>query len=169
MIELLTNFNSMCCGADNCDVDSSSFPIDPPGKRGLPVSRVIPDVTRVKRTNPFERRADCSFKSNGGDKSVLTYGEQVRISQPVNCGQTDCTDGVDVTIESSTSNSFGASVEVGGELLKAITASVSFTYEHTTEHSASFSTKFTGSRPAGSEGYVSFLPRIECTTSSHSM
>lgn len=85
----------MCCGAEACKVGAGDFPDQPPSKR-----ESIRDVTEIKRTSPLQhKRAECVWHSPD-KKSVITYGEQKRVSAEINCGEVDCHDAVEVRVYS---------------------------------------------------------------------
>ncbi|KAF2201914.1 hypothetical protein GQ43DRAFT_17407 [Delitschia confertaspora ATCC 74209] len=161
---------AMCCG-DACTVEAGDFPTKP-SKRSLPISKssaVRPrDVTQIKRSPPFSRpfkRDDCAFKpSNGETNAVITYGQQVRVTSLLDCqSTTECTDGVSFSYSQSTTNTFGVSTELGGSLFEILSASISFSYEHSETEEKSYETTYSGTRPAGSKGYITFTPKMECS------
>ena len=143
----------MCCSPETCEV---------PIGRSTEANSVR-DVTQIKRSSPFaEKRAACTYESV--DKTaIITYGEQRRVSPVVNCGAVDCTDSIAISFTQTFSTSFSITTELGATILEVISASVSMSTTWTQETSTTVETAYEGSRPAGSSGYITFQPRLECT------
>lgn len=156
----------MCCGQEACAVAQKDDPFSSPSKRETSSASVVRDVTAVKRASPFHRlhKRDCGFELSGDDKSTtVKYGDQRKITNEVICeADVDCTDGVEISYSESVTNTFGVEASLGGELFKALSLSVSFTYEYSIEKGTEFTGKYDGARPKGSRGYITFTPKIEC-------
>ncbi|KAF2739426.1 hypothetical protein EJ04DRAFT_559783 [Polyplosphaeria fusca] len=160
---------ALCCGNDCTSAPS------PPPKRSLDSATKAPserhvaakrDVTAIKRTNPFNdlaRRDDCAFGGKGG--SITTFGTQVRLGPPLNCGASEeaCSPEVQLSYTSSVTNTFGVSSEIGANLFEIISASVTFSVEVSHEESHGFTWSATASVPPGQSGYLTFQPKLECT------
>jgi hypothetical protein len=127
-----------------------------------PAVKVVRDVTGIKRAAPLQqKRADCTWSSEGKE-SLTSYGTQTRVTPEVDCGELECTDAITFTYETSTSTTFGVETSVSADFFKIMSASVSFSTDFSQSESRSVSMQYTGSRPAGSTGYVTFSQKYEC-------
>jgi hypothetical protein len=163
-IQILTA-SSLCCDPEACKVNTGDFPTQPPSKRSLPMSsapKAIRNVADIKRAAPLQqKRAECAWNSEG-KKAILTYGEQFRVGGDIVCGKEPCSQEIKFSFESSVSNTFGTETSVSADFWKIMSASVSFSYEHTETESKTTELTYTGGVPANANGFLTFQPRLEC-------
>lgn len=168
----------LLCNHDTDECDEILGPGGTAAAASINTTTATNEVAVVKaRTHPrdistlatnYKRQDECSF--SGGD-TYKKYGETQRLTATLRCPQgraESCALEESISRTVSSTNTFGASLEVGGDLFKAISASVSFSYEYSYTEETSQSTTYTVTLLPGIDAYLTWSPQLECVRGSFS-